>query len=136
MMVGTWVWAGWGWAASPRRIHAAGASCCSADTGQHWDSGSGGVMTVIINNNSKMALIMLIMMMIHDAEESCYNAQLTMTGANLWTLCEDNNMDSSFTESLTPAKGSQGVESIFGHYISSRGCKYSINSIIFRDLMN
>ena len=74
MMVGTWVWAGWGWASSPRRIHAAGASCCSADTGQHWDSGSGGVMTVIINNNSKMALIMLIMMVIHDAEESCCSA--------------------------------------------------------------
>ena len=116
MTVVTWVWAGWGWAASPRRIHAVEARC-SADTGRHWDSGSGEVMMIIININSKitMALIMPIMMMIHDADESCYNAQLTVTAANLWTLCEDNNMDSSFTESLTPAKGSQGVESIFGH---------------------
>ena len=73
-------------------------------------------MMMIININSKIAMA-LIMMMIHDADESCYNAQLTVTAANLWTLCEDNNMDSSFTESLTPAKGSQGVESIFGHYI-------------------
>ena len=115
MTVVTWVWAGWGWGASPRRIHAVAASC-SADTGRHWDSGSGEVMMMIININSKiaMALIMPIMMMIHDADESCYNALLTMTAANLWTLCEDNNMDSSFTESLTQAKGSQGVESIFG----------------------
>ena len=109
----TWVWAGWGWGASPRRIHAVEATC-SADTGRHWDSGSGEVMTIIININSKIAMA-LIMMMIHDADESCYNAQLTVSAANLWTLCEDNNMDSSFTESLTPAKGSQGVESIFGH---------------------
>ena len=115
MMVVTWVWAGWGWGASPRRIHAVEASC-SADTGRHW-AGSGEVMTMNININSKiaMALIMPIMMMIHDADESCYNAQLTVSAANLWTLCEDNNMDSSFTESLTQAKGSQGVESIFGH---------------------
>ena len=119
MMVVTWVWAGWGWGASPRRIHAVEASC-SADTGRHW-AGSGEVMTMNININSKiaMALIMPIMMMIHDADESCYNAQLTVSAANLWTLCEDNNMDSSFTESLTQAKGSQGVESIFGH--ESRG---------------
>ena len=71
MMMVTWVWAGWGWGASPRRIHAVEASC-SADTGRHWDSGSGEVMMMIININSKiaMALIMPIMMMIHDADHA------------------------------------------------------------------
>ena len=71
-------------------------------------------MIMIINVNSKIAVALIapIMMMIHDADESCYNAQLTVTVSNLWTT-----LWTAALQFLTSAKGSQGVESIFGYYL-------------------